>query len=62
MVSVLLRDQILKEITKRRSVTVVRIMSAGVIESEEGEEGADEDQLFDVGQVRSAETYRDKNF
>ena len=39
---------------------VMELAGAGVIESEEGEGGMiDEDQLLDVGQVQSAETYRD---
>ena len=37
----------------------MELAGSGVIESEEGEEAADDDQLLDVGQVGSAETYRD---
>ena len=38
---------------------VMALTGASVIESEEGEGGMDEDQLLDVGQVQSADTYRD---
>ena len=55
----LLKEYVVRKEGEMKGRPVMELAGSGVIESEEGEEGADEDQLLDVGQVGSAETYRD---
>ena len=55
----LLKEYVERKEEETKGRPVMEVGGSGVIESEEGEEAADEDQLLDVGQVGSAETYRD---